>query len=133
MQVDFSKTQYISNAAGFRRSGGFSVSASVSAVSLTAGQAVFFSLNTPIENADAISVCQVRLEGLESFWRQVEGYVFTQFPSVAAPDYEIGLVSSFTGSTHKLFVYIADQGGGGASVPAWTLRLRLSVYDAPFS
>lgn len=131
--VNFQDIIFISSAAGFKRSGGYNVSANVSATNLTVGVAIFFTITTPMENADAISMLQVQFDPQDSFYRQVEGYTFAQFPSAASPQYEIGCASFFTGSEHKLFVYVANQTGGTVSVPAWTLRINLSVYDSPFA
>lgn len=131
--IDFEDIIFISSASGFKRSSGINVAFNVTSVNITAGTVVYFTLTTPMDNEDAISMCQVQFDGLDSFWRQVDGYTFAEYPSAASSNYEIGVVSYFTGSEHKLFVYIVNQTGVTQLVPAWILRLKLSVYDTPFA
>jgi hypothetical protein len=58
--------------------------------------------------------------------------VITAFPDLTSPNYEIGTLAYFSGTTLTLFTYIANQTGGSVVVPAFSLDYRINLYIAPF-
>lgn len=135
--IDLGNTQYISYLSGFKNKFSYDVSNEVAGFSLATG--TFLAITTtltfdsPGDVLGDISSVRVWLDGLDSVWRKVDGFVFTRYPSAAAPDYEVGTLSFFTSTTHVLYVYVVNQTGGTVNIPDFTIRYILNTFDAPFS
>lgn len=134
--VDMQKTQYISNLSGFKDKDNLSVTVNVSAFSLGAGQFLNITNTTPFADPtiafNNISSLRIKYGGLETFWRQVDGFIASDYPSPSVPDYQIGSLTYFTATAHVLYIYIANQTGGIVNVPALTIQYELNLYDGPF-
>lgn len=137
MPIDMQKTQYVSLLSPLKNKLGYEVTNALPGYALAAG--TFVSIATTLRFRSPgivlgdISNVQLKYDGLESFWRKIDGYVFSSYPSFSAAQYEIGALTFFTATTHTLYVYIANQTGGVVNVPAFTLRYRLNTFDAPFT
>lgn len=136
MTVNLQKTQYISSLSGFKNKFGYNVTNATPGYSLGAGQFVAITTTLTFINPGAvigdISSVQIKLDGLETFWRNLEGMFWVEFPDSTTPTYEVGALTFFTPTTHSVYVYIANETGGTINIPAFTIRYRLNTYDAPF-
>lgn len=137
MSIDLQKTQYVSSLSGFKNKFGYEVTSVLPGYSIGVGR--FISVDTVLTFVNPgvvigdISSVQIKYDGLETFWRTLDGFVFTEFPHPNLPDYEIGAVTFFTPTQHHVYLYIVNQTGGTINVPSFTLRYRLNTFDAPFS
>lgn len=131
MTVNLQKTQYISLLSGFKNKNNYSLSHDVASYNLSAGQAVQVIINLVFSNPDAVlgnlSSTQVKYDGIESFWRLINGFGFSQQAT-----YEIGSLTYFSPTTYTLYTYLANETGGNITSPAFTIRIRLNMYDMPF-
>lgn len=136
MPIDLQKTQYISSLSGFRRKFTYNVTNPLPGYSLPTGTFVAIQTDLTFTNPGAvlgdISSIQIKYDGLETFWRHLDGFVFSQYPNFVSPDYEITALTFFTPTQHSLYIYIVNQTAGTVNVPAFTLRYKLTTYDTPF-
>lgn len=106
-------------------------STTVTGQALAAGAFVSFTATTTLSNTNSVSQVQVQYTGLESFYRIIDGNTINDYPSFAAPNYEIGTMPYFSGSTLTVYGYIADQ-AGGSTFPTITFNCNASLFLAPF-
>lgn len=136
MPINLEKTQYVSLLSGFKNKFGYNVTNVTPGYSIPVGQFVAITTTLTFVNPGAvlgdISSVQVKLDGLETFWRTIEGYTVIRFPNSAAPQYEVGIITFFTATQHTVYIYIVNQTGGTVNVPAFTIRYRLNTFDTPF-
>lgn len=136
MSVDLQKTQYVSTLSGFKNKYLYDVSSAIPGYSLTVGTYVAVTITLTFLNPGAvlgdISSVQIKYDGLDTFWRVVEGFVFTDYPSSAVRDYEITTLTYFTNTSYIIYMYIVNETAGTVVVPAFTFRYRLNTFDSPF-
>lgn len=136
MTINLQKTQYVSLLSGFKNKFGYNVTGAISGFSLPAGEFVAISAILTFQNPGAvigdISSVQIKLDGLETFWRNLEGMFWVEFPNSSAPQYEIGCLTFFTPTTHTVYTYIVNETGGAINIPSFIIRYRLNTFDSPF-
>lgn len=130
--IHIGNTQYASRFGGFRKSNTKEYTVSIPAVALGVGGFVEIISEVPLENAQDISRFAILWDGIETSWREVEGYVVDRKPSWGAPTYEIGTFAYFDSDNHYVYTYFANQTGGGINTPAITLNVKVELYDTPF-
>jgi len=86
-----------------------------------------------MDNTNAVSEVQIRYTGIETFWRYVPGYIFHNYPTRTATDYQIQTFVYFIGATLYIDNYISNQTAGSVVVPAITFDVKASLYLQPFT
>lgn len=133
MAIDLSLTQFTSSTSTLKNGDNITGSYYFAGTTLTPSAFTSFDISNVIDNTNAIADYQIRYTGLETFWRTLEGFIYQDFPSYAAPDYQIITMSYFTGTTLTIKTIIASQNSGSSVVvPAFTLDYRINLYNAPF-
>lgn len=92
---------------------------------------------TALNNTNAVTAVQVQYTNIETFYRQLPGYSFVDYPSAGTRTYQIQSFSYFTGGNLIIDSYISNQTGnvvapGPVTVPAITFNCRAFLYSAPF-
>jgi len=133
IEIDISKTQYTSLVQPFKMSSKTTFYGTVTTSGpLAVGQAAYVVINTPLENENDISSIMVKYDGLEDFWRYLDGSTYSQFPDIPNREYEVGSYSYFTDGVHHLLTYVANQSASPVNIPTFILRFQLNLYDTPF-
>lgn len=102
---------------------------SVPAHTLTAGAVNKYQTTWPINNSNAISGIQLNYGGLETVWRYASGAVTLTF---GGGTYQIETVTYYLGSDLHVETYTINLTGGNVNVPAFSVNIRDSLYNAPF-
>jgi len=131
--LNFSKVAFTTTASGFKNYASKDFSVSVPAQNLAAGNAVFYTASTTLDNTKAISQVQVRYTNLEPHYRVVQGETILRYPNYSTPDFEVGSIVYFSGGVLNVFTYVANQTGGTVAVPAFTITCRAFLFLAPFN
>jgi hypothetical protein len=131
--INVQKSAASSKLSGFKNEARTPLTGSVNVSSGSVGAFSFskhsFSITMPRENS--VSSWRVRLTGLESFWRQVEGFFQTDKPNSASRQYSIQVQGYYSGVNFNVDVYFIDQSGSGFTRPACTVEAQLFTFVAP--
>lgn len=107
-------------------------SVSIPSLNLNAGDVAHYSFSMGARRSNAIATFRVRLTGVETVWRQVQGYIQVDKPSLAAWDYSVQIQGYYSGSTFVCDIYIINQAGFLITTPAMTIDGELDLFVAPF-
>jgi len=133
--IDTNKSQYAGQYSGFANKDiDVPFSASYAGGSLTAGHyAGPVRATVALDNSDDISSIKVKLTGLESFYRMLEGTFYKNFPNSASPSYQVELFSYYKGGLLYVDAYISNQSqtGSTVTVPAFTMDCLACLYQTP--
>lgn len=85
-----------------------------------------------LNNSNAISEIQIQYVSIDSFTRVLPGVVVVDYPSAAAPQYQIQSYSYFTGGNLHVDTIVSNQTAGNVTVPAFTISVHAFLFVAPF-
>lgn len=130
---DLSKLNMSSEFTGFKNYTQVSGSFAAGGYNLNAGQYARRTGTLPLNNSKAISQVQIKLNGLESQWRPLPGLVIYNNPVYNAPNFQVEVMSYYTGGNLVVDAYISNQTGGTISVPSFNIDFRAWLYFASFN
>jgi hypothetical protein len=107
-------------------------SVSVPSQNLNAGGVVKYSFTMNSQRTNALTTFRVRLTGIETNWRQVQGYIQVDEPSLAAWDYSVQVQGYYSGASFVCDIYLINQAGILITTPAFTVDGELNLFVAPF-
>lgn len=105
---------------------------SVPSLNLDAGDVAHYSFSMDAKRTNAITTFRVKLTGLESFWRQVQGYIQVDKPDLLTLEYSIQIQGYYSGSNFICDIYVVNQAGFLITTPAFTVDGELNLFVAPF-
>jgi hypothetical protein len=131
MSRRFSQLQFDNSLAGLGNYLSTTFNFAVTSHSLPVGNASSWSSTWPLNNTNAISGVQINYAGLETVWRPVSGSMAINVPYVT-PQYQILAITYYAGGNFQISIYISNQTGGTITVPAFSVNVRLFLFNAPF-
>lgn len=111
-------------------------SVDVPAQNLAADTYKRYDVTLSMDNANAISQVSVNYS-LETFWNvAISGKVIAPFDGsshdYASPTYTVSSQVFFSGTTLTVITLVQENTGGTTAVPAFTVNVSASVFEAPF-
>ena len=91
-----------------------------------------YTASATLNNTNAVTEVQLQYSGLDSFWREVPGWVDILVPNAGAASYEVRSITYFKNGSVYVDTYIINQTGGTITIPAITVNCRASLFIAPF-
>lgn len=85
-----------------------------------------------IPRSSAVTTARTKFTGLESFWRQIQGYFQVDYPNVATATYSIQTQGYYSGSNFIIDTYMINQTGDNVTIPAFTIDAEVFTFVAPF-
>lgn len=107
-------------------------SVAIPSLSLSAGQYSKYTFSMPVGRSNAITTFRVRLTGVDSYWRQVRGYIQVDKPNLSAWEYSVQIQGYYTGNNFVCDIYVINQAGSPIVTPAMTINGELNLFVAPF-
>lgn len=116
-----------STAQAFKKYTASSFSVSIPSQNIAVGGFVSYTATTAMDNAGSICQVQTYYDGLEAFWRVINGSSVTNFTN-----YQVLTYYYFSGTTLSVNTLISNQTGGTITIPAITVNCRAFLFLAPF-
>jgi len=91
-----------------------------------------YTASATLNNSNAVTEVQLQYSGLDSFWREVPGYINILVPNAGAVTYEVQSFTYFKNGSVYVDTYISNQTGGTVTIPAITVNCRAFLFIAPF-
>lgn len=127
MIVDLTKVYFMSLLSGLGSNEATDFSVVVPSQNIAANNAVVYEASSTMANTDSIPDVQVRLTGIDSSWRWLDGlFVYS------TATYSITVRTRFEDDTVRVRFYILNLTGGSISFPGFTGDCRAYLFDAPF-
>jgi hypothetical protein len=124
-QIDLSKLIYHSSFSGLLNYTSMTLSYNVPSVTTT----TIFNTSLSLNNKNAISQIQIQLDGIDSTWYVMKGFFQNNY---ASDDYTIDVYASYSNPTTLNFKLVSAVNVGGTTIPAYTFKAVVSLYEAPF-
>lgn len=130
--MDLTKTLYASFFAGFKNkySSPRTFNYDIDSFDLDPGDVLSITVTITLDNESDVTEAMVKYDGIEDFWRVMEGYAATSMPSWAAAEYEIQTLIFFEDNNLIFYTTIVNETAGTITIPAFTLRFIYNLYDA---
>jgi len=91
-----------------------------------------YTASAALNNSNAVTEVQLQYTGLDSFWREVPGYIAIIVPNAGAATYEVQSFTYFKNGSVYVDTYISNQSGSTVTIPAITVNCRAFLFIAPF-
>ena len=91
-----------------------------------------YTASAALNNSNAVTEVQLQYTGLDSFWREVPGYISIIVPNAGAATYEVQSFTYFKNGSVYVDTYISNQSGSTVTIPAITVNCRAFLFIAPF-
>lgn len=126
---NFTNLTSISSASGLKNYNSASFSTVITGQTLGAGAFTSAIATTTLSNTNSLCQVQTQYSGLESFTRIINGVSAVNY---SGGSYQVGTFYYFSGSTLSVYTYVANQTGGGVTIPTITINCRAFLFQAPF-
>lgn len=107
-------------------------SVAIPAQNIAVGSYVKYSFTMALSRTNALTTFRVNIGGLETLWRQVQGYIQVDVPNTATRTYSIQVQIYYSGTNLVCDTYVINQSGGVVAIPALTISGEVNRFVAPF-
>lgn len=130
---DLQNLNMSSRFAGLKQYDSKTSSSAVASQNLGAGAYLRNLQSIPMLNNDSVSLVMIRYTGIEPVWRPVLGRIVVNIPVYNVPQIQLETFIYFQNSNLYIDTYIVNQTGGTITVPAFSVDVNASLFQAPFN
>lgn len=127
--VDLDKLAATSRASGFKNYAAVYGSDTIPSQTLLVGQHTVLVINIALNNSNAVSLHKLRYSSVESFWRQMQGWV--SFDDIVT-GYSLQTTSFYESGFLKVVTFAVNQTGSDIVLPAQFIEVKARLHKAPF-
>jgi len=96
---------------------------------LSAGGVSLWTTTWPINNSNTVSSIQLNYSGLETVWRYTSGALNLAF---GGGTYNVETLTYYLAGNLHVETYVINQTGGTLAIPAFSVNVHVSLFNAPF-